>query len=52
LASALFDTLFSNYAGFARDRNLMAMGARVLPALQLLSLNKLVWMTGHRFAIA
>ena len=48
----ILDILFSNYASFARDRNLRAMGARVLPVLQLLSLNKLVWMPGHRFAIA
>jgi hypothetical protein len=52
LASAHFDTLFIDYAGFAHDRNLMAMGARVLPLLQFLSLNKPVWMIGHGLAIA
>ena len=47
----IFDTLFSNYAGFVCDRNLMAIGARVLPLLQFLSLNKPVWMTEHGVAI-
>ena len=48
----ILDTLFANYAGFGYDRNLMARDARVLPVLQLLSLDKLVWMTRHGFAIA
>jgi hypothetical protein len=48
----IFDILFANYAGFAHDRNLMARGACVLPVLQLLSLDKLGWMTRHGVAIA